>query len=430
MKADKKTLFSIFIVLLFVGSLFAIMTYGGGRNTNPNTDINGIPDTNTEPVNYQAQFDANISEIFPQMIVAGRPIEYDQAGIENSLLELQGIKNKTLSFRQAADGNINLIITISYMPDKKEEIISQISQMAIIEEPIEFYQQALLDIPEDVNFTNDSNQTVSYYFGETPMEGVVNIESLKGDSINVACYASFSGNELISATGIETYNNSSSPQMLVSSGDFNVVGYEPQISLQAETMLIGSKDKNDLEAEIKKDYNDTEFSYNISQNLIYNISEDKNLENIETDVNALKNNLKISDYSLDTEAKTLEVYLKEDTSVEDYNLLKTQIKDLTGSLTTTSEPKTNLNILFNYSEINIAKINEIVSSFGFENSKYKTTAIVDTSDLVIEEKNYQYEKTTTQASVNYPEDLNKTTLTLSIQAYAQRDKILYLGLMK
>ena len=430
MKADKKTLFSIFIVLLFVGSLFGIITYGGGRNTPAPTDINGLQDINTEPVNYQAQFDANIIEIFPQIIVAGKPTDYDSTTVENKLLELQGVKNKTFTFRQTTDGSMNLIITISFVPEKKEEIISKIKELEIIEEPIELYQQALLSVPEDANFTSDSNQTIEYYFGEAPMEGVIGIDSLKGDSISVFCYASFSGNQLLSATGIESYNNSSSPQMLVSSGDFNVISYESQISLQAENMIIYSKDKNSLEEKIKKDYNNTEFSYNVTQNLIYNISEDQNTEELEKDMNTLKENSKILDYSIDTEANTLEVYLKEDVSLEDYNLLKTQIKDLTNSKIITSEPKITLNILFNYSEIDIQKINEIISGFGFENAEYKTAAIVDTNNLVIEGQKYQYEQATTIASVDYPEDLNKTTLTLQIQAYAQRDKILYLGLSK
>lgn len=430
MKLDNKTIFSLLIVLLFVGSMFAIMTRGTGGQTKPSTDINSDININTKPISYQAEFDANVGEIFSQIIVAGKPVDYDQTAIESKLNELQGIKSRNMDFRQAADGNINLIINLNIQADKKQEIISKIKEINIISEPIEFYQQALIYAPEDVNFTNDSNQTINYYFGAAPISAIIGIDTEKGDKISTTCYASFTGQKLVSSTAIEMYNYSGSPQMLVSSGDFNVIAYEPQIYIEAQTMLIYSKDKNEIEEKIKKDYNDAEITYNLSQNLVYTIPEDKNLEILKNDLNNLKNSNLFTDYALDEENLSLEVYLKEDTNSTEYESIKKQIKELSSATVIASEPKTNISILLNYGTADMQKINSILEDYGFADIKYKTTANVDTSNLVIEGKKYNYEQPTTQALVDYPEDLNKTTLTLQIQAYAQRDNILYLGLQK
>ncbi|HOZ35816.1 MAG TPA: hypothetical protein PLK55_02435 [archaeon] len=429
MKMDKKAIFSIAIVLLFVGSMFAIMTTGTNR-TKPGSDINSDLNVNFTPVNYTTQFDANVLEVFPQIIVAGMPVDYDQTTIENKLLELQGLKSKNISYRQAEDGNINVVITLNITAEKKEEIVSKIKELEIIKEPIELYQYALLSVPADVNFTNDSNQTIEYSFGATPIEGIVNIDTLKEDSIFVSCFATFTGQKLVSATGIEGYNNSSSPQMLVSSGDFNVIDYGAQIYLEAQTMLIYPKDKTEIEAEIKIDYNNTEITYNFTQNLIYTLTEDKNKEELKNALDNLKNEKLFSDYTLDEENLSLEVYLNEDINNTEYQNLKTQIKELSDATVIVSEPKTNISIIFNYENIDVTKINNLLKSRGFSELKYKTIANVDTSNLIIEGKKYNYEQSTTQAFVDYPEDLNKTTLTLQIQAYAQRDNILYLGLQK
>ena len=430
MKLDNKTIFSLLIVLLFVGSMFAIMVGGSGRQTKPSTDINSDININTTPVNYQAEFDANITEIFSQIIVAGKPVDYDQTTVETKLNELQGIKSRKIEFRQATDGNINLIISLNIQTEKKAEIISKIKDMNIVYEPVELYQQALISVPEDINFTNDSNQTMSYYFGAAPISAIVGIDTQKGDKISAVCYATFTGQKLTNATAIEMYNNSGSPQMLVSSGDFNVIDYEPQIYIEAQTMLIYSKDKNEIEEKIKKDYNDTEITYNISQNLVYTIPEDKNLEILKNDLNNLKNNNLFTDYTLDEENLSLEVYLKEDINSTEYESIKKQIKELSSATVIASEPKTNISIILNYGTVDIPKINRVLEGYGFADIKYKTTANVDTSNLVIEGKKYNYEQASTQALVNYPEDLDKTTLTLQIQAYAQRENIMYLGLQK
>ncbi|MFA5745303.1 MAG: hypothetical protein WCX82_04110 [archaeon] len=354
MKLDKKTIFSIFIVLLFVGSMFAMVAYGGRNNTS-NVPTDTIPtDTNQEPVNYQAQFDANVTEIFPQLIIAGKPIEYETTVIESKLLDLQGIKKKTIEYRQATDGNISLIITINISADKKEEIISGIKDFNIIQEPIEMYQYAMLAVPEDINFTNDQNQEINYTFGAVPMEGIININTVKGDEITTVCYASFVGQELVSAKGIEMYNLSSQPQMVISNGKFNILSWKPLIYLSTDI----NSDNNIVIATLENKLSD------------YNVEMDKGGEK--------------------------------------------------------------LTIVFSEETINTQTINKIFTDNSFDTNlnTYKKLAIIDTSDLTIEGQAYTYANPTTETLLDYPEDLNKTSIELNIQAYKQKENILFLSLQK
>jgi len=351
MKIDKKTAFSVFIVLLFVGSMFAIMTYGSRDNTSINQKI--PEDLNLDPTPYKAEFDSKVMEIFPQLIIAGKPVDYDKGVIETKLLDVSGIKNKKVGFNQLEDGNISVIIHINIDINKKEQIIEDIKNLEIIQEPLEIYQSALLTTTKDINFTSDTNEIIEYTFGAAPFEGIVNYNTSKGDDLSVVCYASFRGKQLISATGIEVKNQSNAGQWLFSTGDFNIISFEPKIYLSTD---------------INSDDNEA--------------------------INVIKNNIK--DYNFET------------------------IID--------SEK---LAIVFNEENIDVSKIDKIFENLGkdISTNKYQKVAMVDTQELIIKNKEYDYEQQT-QALVDYPEDINKTIVTLNIQAYIQKDNLLYLGLSK
>lgn len=452
MKLDNKTIFSILLVLLFVGSIFAIMTTGGDR-AKPGSDINSDLNVNLTPVNYNAQFDANVLEVFPQIIVAGKPVDYDQASIDNKLLELQGLKSKNVSFRQTEDGSINVVITLNILADKKQEIVSKIKELNIIEEPIEMYQYALLSVPAEVNFTNDNNQEILYSFGATPIEGIINIETLKEDNISVACYATFSGQKLLSATGIEMYNISSYPQMLISSGDFNVISYDDIIYSEInfdfnENNMGGSVDQY-LEYKINKEYPNSKVTLEVTKPLIFNNGNNnkeeitETLNNIKTttakqmkDLNATGDFNNSFDFEVDENTTTVTFgnYFKHNFLNYILNKILFDLKYLPESGYTDNplivqRPVITANIEFETNYVDKEKLAEILNKKP-EDLNLKTLVTVDTSNLIIENKKYNYEETSTQALVDYPQDLNKTTLTLQIQAYVQRDNILYLGLQK
>jgi len=418
MKLDKNTIFSLLIVFLFIGSIFAMIAYSD--NTEPTNPTPPENNDNLDLVNYTAQFDANVNELFPQILIAGKPLDFEESTINEKLLDVSGIKSKQLEFRPDQDGNITLILTLNIILEKKEEIIEQIKTLDIFEQT-EVYQFGLLNIPEHLTFTNDQNQEIEYTFVKTYMEGILGIETQKEDNLSVVAYATFRGTELINSRAIEQVNNSNQFQMLVDFKNFEILGFKDTIYTQIEVNLNEEYDVEDIKNQITEIYENTTFEtqvinelklntkdLNVSEKLellkeeglFLNYISDENATNISFDNNIISN-------YLETKEKILtELELTEDFILE--------------------ELKININVTFEYEEIDTEEINQITN----KTLEYQILAEVDTTDLTLSGKTYTYSEETTEVLLDYPEDLNKTEIELNVQGYYQRDNLLYLGLSK
>lgn len=424
MKMDKKTIFSLLIVILFVGSLFAMITFSDNTST-PGEDYTPIDtNQNLELVSYTATIDANVGELFPQIIAAGRPLDFEETSINTKLLDVSGIKNKQIEFRPDADGNINLIITLSVVPEKKQEIIDSIKNLNIFETP-EFYQFGLLEIPEKVKFTNDQNQEIEYEFIVTNMEGILGMETLKGDNLSVAAYATFRGTELIQSRGIEQINNSNQFQMLIGYENFKITEFKDKIYSQINYSL-DKLNKTEIENKVKESYENTSFEYQITKQLQINTA-DKNKTEIESKLNILKEEKGFVDYLVDENTTTINF----DNNITFEKYLETKTKLISAlEITNTEilqEPEMTAYIEFDYSDINAS---ELKNKLNNQELKFTVLTSVDTTEVIISGKKYNYTEPTTDVLLDYPEDLNKTEIELNLQGYYQRDNLLYLGLSK
>ena len=418
MKLDKNTIFSLLLVFLFIGSIFAMIAYSD--NTEPTNPTPPENNDNLDLVNYTAQFDANVNELFPQILIAGKPLDFEENTINEKLLDVSGIKSKQLEFRPDQDGNITLILTLNIILEKKEEIIEQIKILDIFEQT-EVYQFGLLNIPEHLTFTNDQNQEIEYTFVKTYMEGILGIETQKEDNLSVVAYATFRGTELINSRAIEQVNNSNQFQMLVDFKNFEILGFKDTIYTQIEVNLNEEYAIEDIKNQITEIYENTTFEtqvinelklntkdLNVSEKLellkeeglFLNYISDENATNISFDNNIISN-------YLETKEKILtELELTEDFILE--------------------ELKININVTFENEEIDTEEINQITN----KTLEYQILAEVDTTDLTLSGKTYTYSEETTEVLLDYPEDLNKTEIELNVQGYYQRDNLLYLGLSK
>ena len=425
MKLDKKTIFSLLIVILFMGSIFAMIAYTD--NSNSGEDYTPItPDNNLELTSYTATFDANVNELFPQIIAAGRPLDFEETSINEKLLDIPGIKNKQIEFRPDADGNINLIITISVVPDKKSEIVTAITAANLFETP-EYYQFGLLEIPEKVIFSNDLNQTIEYEFIRPNMEGILGMETTKGDKLSVIAYGTFRGTELINSRAIEQINNSSQYQMLIDFGTFTILEYKNKIYTQAN-FAIEDLNKTNLEKQIKEKYENTSIEYQITKDLQIDIK-DRNIEEIKTKLTALKEEQLFLEFT--TDENTASINFDNNVTKEQYFLTENRILE---EIETTQdkvleEIEITAYLEFEYGTIDTIELNNILNN-NTEPILFKILTVVDTSNMVIAGKKYNYTENTTEVLLDYPEDLNKTEIELNIQGYYQRDNLLYLGLSK
>lgn len=418
MKLDKNTIFSLLLVFLFIGSIFAMMAFSD--NTEPVDYTSPETNENLDFVNYTAQFDANVNELFSQILIAGKPLDFEENAINEKLLGVSGIKSKQLEFRPDQDGNITLILTLNVILEKKEEIIEQVKTLDIFEQT-EVYQFGLLNIPEHLTFTNDQNQEIEYTFVKTYMEGILGIETQKGDNLSVVAYATFRGTELINSRAIEQVNNSNQFQMLVDFKNFEILGFKDTIYTQIEINLNEEYDVEDIKNQITEIYENTTFEtqvinelklntkdLNVSEKLellkeeglFLNYVSDENVTNLSFDNNIISNYIETRDRILN------ELELTEDLVLE--------------------ELKINIYATFEYEEIDTEEINQITN----KTLEYQILAEVDTTDLTLSGKTYTYSEEKTEVLLDYPEDLNKTEIELNVQGYYQRDNLLYLGLSK
>jgi len=417
MKLNKNTIFSLMLLLLFVGSIFAVIAFDDNQGT---VDVPIKEPENLDFVNYTASFDANVGEIFPQLIFAGKPIDFDETTINEKLISVPGIKNRQIDFRPDADGNINLVITASIFADKKQEIITKM-QNANIFENHEILQFGLLYIPEKIIFTNDQNQEIEYEFIRPNMEGIVGLNTLKGDVLSVTAYTVFRGTELISARALEQINKTAQGQFATDVGVFEIIEYKDKISFDAEFYFEEFYDSNRTQLLINE-FSEIESTQEITKPLVLNIA-DKNQDEMIITLTELKSANKISEFNFEEDNLSIEFDYGNHVS----NLL--DVLNILEPIEIIEKPKITLFAEVETREIDTEKVAEILNK-NLEDIKFSVLVSVDTSEIVISGKNYKYAETTKDVLIDYPEDLNKTEITLNIQGYYQRDNLLYLGLSK
>lgn len=415
MKWDKKTIASVILVVLFLGSILAT----GLVELLREKEEGGVDQTPQEQKQelYFAESDANVLELFPQLSIVAKPLDYDQEIIQQKFDEIEGIKNTTIQFTQEDENNFFVMINANIDGEKKEEIEKNILDMDILKE-IEIYQSALLKVPYTITFTNDQNKEIEQAFVSEKIEGIIKNTTKKGDQLSVMIQAIFQGESMVYVRGVEQQNLSESIQMLFSEGEFEIIGWENKFLISGITEI----DNNTSTLKEIIDQNNTTIERNYLGDLII---KDNNLS-LEEIMD--KNGSVVLDYNKTDQ----ELILTLDTSsldLESYTLLINELQELDQNLTIIQKPKTQINISFDAEKIEenlITKINNL----NITDLNIKKSAKIDVSEIIVEEKEYQYDQNITNSWLNYPEDLNKTKEIFTLQGYVSRDQIFYLNLTK
>ena len=415
MKWDKKTIASVILVVLFLGSILAT----GLVELLSEKEEEGADQTPQEQKQelYFAESDANVLELFPQLSIVAKPLDYDQEIIQQKFDEIEGIKNTTIQFTQEDENNFFVMINANIDGEKKEEIEKNILDMDILKE-IEIYQSALLKVPYTITFTNDQNKEIEQAFVSEKIEGIIKNTTKKGDQLSILIQAIFQGESMVYVRGVEQQNLSESIQMLFSEGEFEIIGWENKFLISGITEI----DNNTSTLKEIIDQNNTTIERNYLGDLII---KDNNLS-LEEIMD--KNGSVVLDYNKTDQ----ELILTLDTSsldLESYNLLINELQELDQNLTIIQKPKTQINISFDAEKIEEDLINKI-NNLNITDLNIKKSAKIDVSEIIVEEKEYQYDQNITNSWLNYPEDLNKTKEIFTLQGYVSRDQIFYLNLTK
>ncbi len=415
MKWDKKTIASVILVVLFLGSILATGLVELLREKEEG-GVDQIPEEQKQEL-YSAESDANVLELFPQLNIVAKPLDYDQEIIQQKFDEIEGIKNTTIQFTQEDENNFFVMINANIDGEKKEDVEKNILAIDVLKE-IEIYQSALLKVPYTITFTNDQNKEIEQAFVSEKIEGIIKNTTKKGDQLSVMIQAIFQGESMAYIRGVEQQNLSESIQMLFSEGEFEIIGWENKFLISGITEI----DNNTSTLKEIIDQNNT----NIERNYLGDLIIKDNNFSLEEIID--KNGSVVLDYNKSDQ----ELILTLDATsldLESYNLLIKELQEQDQNLTIIQKPKTQINISFDAEKIEEDLINKI-NYLNITDLNIKKSAKIDVSEIIVEEKKYQYDQNITSSWLNYPEDLNKTKEIFTLQGYVSRDQIFYLNLTK
>jgi hypothetical protein len=414
-KWDKKTIASVILVVLFLGSILATGLVELLREKEEG-GVDQIPEEQKQEL-YSAESDANVLELFPQLNIVAKPLDYDQEIIQQKFDEIEGIKNTTIQFTQEDENNFFVMINANIDGEKKEDVEKNILAIDVLKE-IEIYQSALLKVPYTITFTNDQNKEIEQAFVSEKIEGIIKNTTKKGDQLSVMIQAIFQGESMAYIRGVEQQNLSESIQMLFSEGEFEIIGWENKFLISGITEI----DNNTSTLKEIIDQNNT----NIERNYLGDLIIKDNNFSLEEIID--KNGSVVLDYNKSDQ----ELILTLDATsldLESYNLLIKELQEQDQNLTIIQKPKTQINISFDAEKIEEDLINKI-NYLNITDLNIKKSAKIDVSEIIVEEKKYQYDQNITSSWLNYPEDLNKTKEIFTLQGYVSRDQIFYLNLTK
>lgn len=423
-------IFSIVVILLFLGSIISYGVVASNRRSEENNnfyDQNSV-DQNQPAQVYYAIIDSNILEVYPQLIFISNTNEFDKEIIDGDLRIIDGVKKVTSNFTQLQDGNISFMANIIYDAAKKESIIENISKLNYLNN-LEFYQYAKFSLSSDkINLINDSNQSLEYEFSEGAVEGIANVDSMQGDSVTGQFQVVFSGSTPVQYMFLELKNNSSAPQVIFSNISLPVSYWKPQIKITAEGSLDIIFDENN----IKDLFNDDNVFVNISTvgNLEYSFSSDVNIDNLNLALNTIKdeNENVFDNFSIDANENILVISFSENIDVTDYNFLKNKLQEIgLTSLMVSSEPIKVYEIIIPIEDFSESDIDTKLKENNLVLKSIQQQAIFNVSELTIENKKYFYDENEMDVWVNV-DDVNEELISLQVQAYVSRNNILFMSL--
>jgi hypothetical protein len=418
MKFDKNTIFSIVIILLFVGSIGAAGLLYYNPSSKNNSNNNPQP---TETKQYTAEEESTVLEIFPNFLVYTIPNIYDQTELENKIRSIEGVETINIEFIE--QNEIIALINVKYNTEKQEEIYFALQQLDCFEQ-IEVFKNGLIETPEEINFSSvDTNETKEYYYPVQKAEGYVLYNTQKEDKIVAQIIGFFQNDVLVHILAQEQQNLSNVQKMFFDQKTYTIDSWNDVYYINAETTIYNSIDVN----QIKESFDDDEVDLYVSKQLI--LSCDKNVLEIKEEILGLKEGKEhVANIVVD---ENISVSFNQDITLEKYTSLINEVNELLEEeATIVSEPIKIIDIVVSKESIDLEDIENKLTEMNLELINIQRSADVLLDDLFFEEIEYVYDTNITQTNLDYPEDMNKTEILFDVQGITQRNQILYIVLKK
>ncbi|MCR4335334.1 MAG: hypothetical protein NUV57_02235 [archaeon] len=241
MGLTKNQLGAIFLAIVMFGSVLGLFASQDNTNNSNNIPPEGyVPDVpiNQTPttIAYEVpQIQATVIDLFPTVVLLAKSGDFELSETTSKILaikEVVSVNNPQFFDDSARNENFRADLRI----DSPEAIRTAFESINAIESltNVQIFPQALVSIPETVEFRNeDLDLTQEYTFTEPQAQAYVTMDTLKGDDLIVSLNASFEGQNLVSLTAFELRNNSSSPQIYFTEDSFPIDSVENEFFVKA-----------------------------------------------------------------------------------------------------------------------------------------------------------------------------------------------------
>ncbi len=239
---SKQQLWSLVILVVMVGSLFAAITYDsqGGSQQNPNVPVPPVQQ-NTTRVSYTAkQVPVKVLQVFPTAILVGTTTEFNVANVDAELRKLPGIFGVSGSeFFEPPDKTANFRTSVKFSSSEKmPEALRAIADANILS-GYNLFPSALVSIPENIEFRNDdADLNYTYKPQNRQAQVIVTMDTRKGDSLEVTLNADFQGQRLAAMSGLIERNLDSAPKFSAVNNAFTISSLEDVFSLEGKSSKL------------------------------------------------------------------------------------------------------------------------------------------------------------------------------------------------
>jgi hypothetical protein len=431
MKLTKEAILSIVIAILFIGSIFGFAIGSRPDDINTNNNINNNQtDSNLSEEVYYTTIDSNVLSIYPQIIFTAQTTNFELSNIQDTFRNIQGIKDPKLNFSQ--DQNKNIILTGRFIIEETEKtnIINKIQDLNFLSE-VNIYQYGLVSLPkETIKLTKENNTTTKEYeFTTQKIEGILGINTQKDDQISAQLQVVFKGEVPTRFLVFEYQNLSETPQMIEDKINLSVKKWIEEYLFISKNEMTKNITKEQIENIL------SDFNSNIEIYTDGTLKLDGNKIMIEDANTYLKSQMDINNSGIlnyDINQNMISISFSEQINSTKYNKL---ILDLNSFVKQDnyiiSQPKQIINILINQlnqQDLNTQLINNKLKKLNISIDNIYKKAEFDLSEITIKNKKYTYSDSVKSTWVNYPEDINKEKIELTIQAFTQRDKLMFVNL--
>jgi len=219
MKFDSKTIFSIFISVIMIGSIVGFTAFYSFPDQDQNSDNGNDPVLPPTAINFVAEnIEVKVDQMLPTMRIQAETSETDLTAINSSIYAIEGIKRVNAGFEQSpytllekgyvyvAEVSFDNDLNLSFVIEKLKEKTSL--------EYLDGYTFALVELPSTIEMQSENSDLglfQTYEFSENITEALVGFDTMEGDQLTVSVTATFIGNDATNIMAFEEANLTAAP---------------------------------------------------------------------------------------------------------------------------------------------------------------------------------------------------------------------------